>query len=495
MKSLKTKPLTNVVYIFLGNIFGQLSLLLLTPVLTRIYPPEYFGKYGLFVSILSIFSTIICLKYELAIMLPKDDKDSSSILILCLIISLIFGGFLLSIFFLFSPQISSYLQWEYFNKVIIILVISFILKGLSNSINEWNSRKERYIRYSLSYFINSFITFSSPLLLYVLSIHFVNNLIIGVLIGNTISFSFLLFFTLKKDFTFFKQKINLSKITYNFHKYFDFPRFTTIASLINEVSWQIPSFAIAAYFSKEALGYYTLAFGMIKLPVSLMSKSISQVFYQRISEEKGSAKIVQIVEKMVIILTKVSIPFIITLFLFSPNIFSFIFSKPYSEAGKYVQILSPWIFIWFLSSPLSRILFVYEKQKSDLYINLLILISRLIAFIVGVLNKNLYLALFLYSLLGVVSYGYLIIKALKIANVEIINLTRLIFSNSLSIFLFSIPLLILKFIVANDFLVFAFMAILLIGYYLYEFTKNPYMSKFFLELKEITTQHERSIHK
>lgn len=485
MHLLKNKPITNIIYILLGNIFGQLSLLLITPILTRIYSPDAFGKYGLFVSMLSIFSSIICLKYEMAIMLPKEDKDSTNIVFLCLVIALTFGCLLALVFFIFSPQISTYLKWDYFNKVIIFLIFSFIFKGLSNAMNDWNSRKERYIEYSFSYFINSLFTFISPLLMYVLSIQLVNNLIIGVLIGNTISFSFLLFLLLRKDFLLFYKNINWYLIAKNFHKYINFPKYSTIASLINEISWQIPSFAIAAYFSKEALGYYTLAFGVIKLPISLMSKSISQVFYQRISEERGNQKTIHIIEKMVIILTKISIPFILILLLFGENVFGFVFSGPYSESGKYIQILSPWIFIWFLSSPLGRILFVYEKQKSDLIINLLILITRILSLFIGVVYKNLYLALLLFSFSGVATYGYLIIKALKFASVNIGNLVHTIIKNSPSIFIFFLIILLIKLSITNELVIYPLLILIIIVYFIYESIKNIYMSNFFLELKEI----------
>ena len=70
----------NVLKLITGLSIAQLIPILITPILTQFFSPEQFGTYGLYVSIYTILGIISSGKYDLAIMLPKNKKDSINIL-------------------------------------------------------------------------------------------------------------------------------------------------------------------------------------------------------------------------------------------------------------------------------------------------------------------------------------------------------------------------------------------------------------------------------
>ena len=88
--------LKNVGKLVSGTVLAQIIGLLLTPIITRLYLPDDFGIYQLFLSINGIIVIFAALSYERAILLPEDDKDSAGIAVFCIIliatISLITGG-------------------------------------------------------------------------------------------------------------------------------------------------------------------------------------------------------------------------------------------------------------------------------------------------------------------------------------------------------------------------------------------------------------------
>ena len=67
----------------------QIILFLSSPILTRLIEPKAFGTYGVYISIISIVSVVISGRYELAIMIPKENKTANFIIILSLLISII----------------------------------------------------------------------------------------------------------------------------------------------------------------------------------------------------------------------------------------------------------------------------------------------------------------------------------------------------------------------------------------------------------------------
>ena len=63
-----------------GTALAQLILLLVSPILTRIYSPSDFGDLAIFLSILSVISVFVCGRYELAIVLPKNVEEAINVL-------------------------------------------------------------------------------------------------------------------------------------------------------------------------------------------------------------------------------------------------------------------------------------------------------------------------------------------------------------------------------------------------------------------------------
>ena len=97
------------------------------------------------------------------------------------------------------------------------------------------------------------------------------------------------------------------------------------------------------------------------------------------------------------VLFHMAFPFILVCIFLAPDIFNAIFSSNWSEAGKIVQILSPWLFITFIAAPLSTIPTIYYKQELEFQFNSLILLGRFIALGVGLYYDDLFLGLALYS--------------------------------------------------------------------------------------------------
>ena len=84
LKRLKPKSefSKNVVTLMTGTTIAQAIPIAISPILTRIYSPEDFGMFALYFSILALVGVIATARYEIAIVLPKDDEEAIKILAL-----------------------------------------------------------------------------------------------------------------------------------------------------------------------------------------------------------------------------------------------------------------------------------------------------------------------------------------------------------------------------------------------------------------------------
>ena len=220
-----------------GSIIAQAIPIAISPILTRIYTPEDFGIFALYMSIASIFATFATGRYELAIMLPKKDEDAANILFLSLMITFVVSFVSFIIILLFNQEIVSFLESPSLSNWLYIIPSSVILTGLYQSFNYWNNRKKQYKRLAVSRVTQSAVTGSTNLGMG-FSGFGVSGLIVGGLAGQGVSTSVLGRFIWKNDRKMFHD-LNKIKFIALMKKYKKFP-------LLNLPNAVIDSFRLSA---------------------------------------------------------------------------------------------------------------------------------------------------------------------------------------------------------------------------------------------------------
>ena len=128
-----------------------------------------------------------------------------------------------------------------------------------------------------------------------------------------------------------------------------------------------------------------------------------------------------------------------------PELFTFVLGARWSEAGIYAQILAPWFFVDFISSPLLAIFNVLEKQGTSLWFNALIFISRVIVIIFAGLSGDPVAAFLLLSGTGVILWTSMNMYSLKLAGVSVREALREIMRYLFLGLFVSSPLIIAKY--------------------------------------------------
>jgi len=344
-----------------GTTMAQAIPLAASPILTRIYSPEDFGLFALFMSLAVIFSVIATGRYELAIMLPSKEEEARSIVFLSVLINIIISLTLFLIISLFNAQITNLLGKDEISPWLYVLPFTVFLLGLFKSLNFWNNRGKKYKSLAFAQVSQSGMTAGANLLFGFLGYSSI-GLIIGNILGQIISIGML-------SRSFFKTKIKIDnlKIIALAKKYKFFPKFSVLSGLINVSSKEIPKIIIANILEMKVLGFLSLAQRMMIAPIALFSSSIQQVFFQSATKEykeKGNVETLYRSTRNKLFIIAV-IPFIL-LYIFAVDIFTFIFGDAWGEAGEIVKILVPFYFIYFIAAPLNIMFIVAEKQKLEI---------------------------------------------------------------------------------------------------------------------------------
>ena len=415
----------DVIKLVTGTILAQAIGILVMPVVSRLFAPEAFGIAAIFSSITGIIGTIVCLRYQLAIMLPESTVEAINILGVSLI-SIILVTFIVTlIIFIGNEAIIDLLQAPQFKDYLWFLPLAIFFQGLFLALNYWNSRSKMFGRISIARVIESFTT--HPLKLACGFAGFASG---GILIGTTVIGSIVASVILscqiwKEDKHKF-QNINWKAIYNGFIRYKKFPIIDTWGGLLNSVSWQLPALMLSSYFSTAVVGFYALGLAVIKRPLNILSSSLAQVFYQKACDDKNaSGKNGELIEVLMDKLMFIGILPTIVLSLVGEELLGFIFGQNWLEAGFYTQILAPWMFFWFISSPLSSLFWVYERQGAAFSAHLIIFMTRVISLYIGGIHQNVYFALTLFSVTGIFAYTFVAAWNIRLARANQIKILKL----------------------------------------------------------------------
>lgn len=256
---------------------GPLIQLIATPWLSRIYNPIDFGYFALFVSSLTLLSSIACLRYETAIPVVDSSliKPIAKIALLSTLLTMSFGmlliwsGIIQKIYPLLM-QLDSYIWW---------IPVAATCSGTMLLVYYLMLRRGEFV-------LNVAMRSLQPIVFVFLAIFLSKN---GLLTSQIISWLFIFvlgLLYLRKDLLPFDTK-SLWMFAVRFREY---PIFLTPTSLLDTVASALPLLFIGSIYGVDVTGNYAQIQRLIGAPLLLFSAVLGQVFFKYSGELYRSRK-------------------------------------------------------------------------------------------------------------------------------------------------------------------------------------------------------------
>ena len=403
--------------LFTSTLTGQLLGFLITPVLSRLYSPSDFGMFQLFISIVGMTASFATLSYYNAILLPERDEDSANLVVLCLFLVTVTAVVVTVVFFLSSAFLEKFLNAPGLSLYLPLIPIAIGFNGFAYVLGNWLSKKEEFGTIAKANILSSFtgkgtsagIGFIAPSPFGLILATIVNDGTICLIQGRKVLSGLAVF-----------SKTSVKRIRELAVRYKKFPLYSMGSDTAGSAAVQTAPFLLAFFFSPVIVGYYSMAYLVMRLPTKMIGTAIATVFFQRASAEKnrtGSMKhVVTAVHTRLISLGMFACLLVMVL---GPELFSFLLGSHWADAGVYAQVFAPWFFVSFISVPLVYIFSVLEKQSVGLWFSLLQLVASIIALVIGGLSDSPLVGMILLSATGVVFWGWMNMYSLELAGVPV----------------------------------------------------------------------------
>ena len=443
-KKLDTSFKGDVLRLVSGTGIAQIIGILSMPILSRLYAPEAFGIVALFASLSSTFGIIACMRYELAILLPDNGSESANLLGVCLLFAFIIAFFTILIIWFGGTSILEWVNMLELESYLWLTPIAVLLQGLLTAFNYWNTRTKHFMRLSVARVFRQLTNTTGAL-----SAGFAGHATSGAMIlaslgSRVIEIIILGWQILHENSKYVIRSIKWQSMLIGIKKYRKFPLYSSWSALLNTITWQLPPLMFAAFFSPKIVGYYSMGFRVIQMPMQLVGQAISQVFLQRVAEERNNDSTAEFVETVFQRLVLMGLFPILILTLLGRNLFVFLFGADWSEAGVYAQILGVWGLVWFISSPLGNYPPIIEKQEFNLKINIGLFLTRALSIAIGGYLQSPRLSLILFSATGMIVYLFMIGKILIFAGVNWRNSISYFFAELGKTGVYMFPILLFK---------------------------------------------------
>jgi O-antigen/teichoic acid export membrane protein len=344
-----------------GTALAQVIPILLRPILARTFSPAMFGAYSVYSSLIGILIVVSSFKYELAIIIPRKDKEAAGVFFLTIFLTFIFNALLLIVVIIWKSPIMHALNLSESLAVYLYFVpLGTFLLSFYQSINYWLIRHKKFFPITVNKFVRRGSEGTAQIAFKFLKVS--NGLIYGDIIGHISNVLSGIYQAVKSGLS--MKFLSTVKLKYVLVKYIEYPKFNVIPSFMSACSYLLPAIMINKFYSAENAGFFDQSKLLLSIPLALVASSISNVLLQRVSEKsKLNLSIRRDLMSILIFVILAIVVEIGVIILWAEDIFRIFFGERWVLSGTISKLLV-WAFAFnFIVTSFSTLFISLKKIK------------------------------------------------------------------------------------------------------------------------------------
>lgn len=362
-----------------GSAIAQLLTIIASSLFTRLFSPEQLAIYTLVLTVESLFGNVICGRYDICIVSEAKEELVYPLIKLCLTISIF-----LSIIISASYGVFWFFNSERYDSYLIITIVVWILllmNGLIRVFEAYNNRLKEYKIMTSVYVLRTFVQNIGAVLMGLIKLG-----VSGLILPHTLGLLFGLGRQSKSLKPHFKdvlkaRKKDMKKVMVENYKQ---PLYSVPAVFANRFSYSSVTFFVESLFGLKILGFYSISYKVLGLPLSVLSNNVAKVFYKEAADEYNkTGRFINSFKRTSLILLCLSIPMVLGMYFLAPLACGFVFGSRWGVAGTYIKILAPMFGIRFIVNTIAFGLQVVRQLRLELVLQSLFVVMSVICFIIA----------------------------------------------------------------------------------------------------------------
>jgi O-antigen/teichoic acid export membrane protein len=370
-----------------GGVASQFINFAALPIISRLYTPAAYAEWAIVITTATIVGLVACFRFELAIVIPKDKVEASSIFWGCIFIALGTGLIVaLGLAVLpFRDVLGSAVPDSRLHAYIGAISLFAVSLATYTALSYWNIRHQRYMLNSFTAILVAVFTFAGQVGWAMMFPRTALGLVIGTLLGQFAgAASLFLGVAYKRNLPSLNREI-LGQIGPCLKRQRKFLQYSTPYTLFGILRERAALFVLQYFSTPTQVGLYAFAYRIMNFPVVLVSNSLRPVVFQAgaVRGVKGIESQINAIFKWLVIL---STPFVVIYFSLADKLFLWFFGPNWVEAGQMGKFIIFPIFTFMFVNWMDRIMDLLGQQRLTLVLEVTFSIASITALCVGFLS-------------------------------------------------------------------------------------------------------------
>lgn len=352
-----------------GTAIAQVLNIATSPIISRLFSPDDFGVLSVYTSILSIVAVFATLRYEFAIPIAEDDKSAINVLALTLGSVALISLISLAVFSFFGDAIATLLNAQQLTPYFWLVSLGVLASGTYVAFRYWAFRKKNFKTITRTT-VNQSVAHQAINLLWGFFIGGPIGLIVGTIVGRSAGI-WTLSWDIRRDQSNLIKSVSLAEVGRLAKRYVKFPLFSSWAAVLNSLGIQLPVLLLSSMYGTEVTGSFGFANRIVALPMTFIGVAIGEVFFSEASSiaRTDPKRLLSLSRRLNKRLILIGIAPFSLLAIFGPALFAFVFGEAWREAGQYARVLSFMVFARFITTPVSNVFNILERQLLGLAVH------------------------------------------------------------------------------------------------------------------------------
>lgn len=336
-----------------------------TPILTRLYSPGDFGQFQIYISVFSFLMIVAAWRFDLAVLLPKEERGGVEVAVLGLVACLITSSVALLAWIVLRAAGVLHGRLEVIGHYGWIMPAAVLGAGVTALLMQWTLRHADYTGVSIAR-----VTQSSTIAATQIATSFTPaagaGLMLGDALGRLAGGSTLLWRGWRSHAE-LAREVGAVDLRATLVRYWRFPVISSGAALLNTAGNVLPTVFLSG-FGATPLGWFALVDRLIAAPIALVGLQISQVYgakAAKLAHDDPRGLRTLFGELMLKLAWTGLLPFG-ALAVAGPWVFAFVFGESWRPAGEYARALAVMQYIGFFIWPMMPTLNILEHQDWQL---------------------------------------------------------------------------------------------------------------------------------
>jgi O-antigen/teichoic acid export membrane protein len=350
--------------ILLGVTVGQGLVLVLSPLLARLYSTSDFGRLTVFTSVVAVLSVVSTLRFEAAIPLPKRETEAATVALVAVCSAAAAAALIAAVGAVAGQQIFATFGAPDLGRYWWLLAATVFAVGVNEVFTAWMTRHRRYGGLGARNAVMGVAQAGTQVGLGVLGARPL-GLLVGLGAGRLAGLAGL---TTSRGPVRDWRHVKPSDVAAVASRYRRFPLVSTWSALLNSLGAQAPFILVGAFYGPMTLGLLGLTVRVLAAPVAILGQAVAALYRGEASaairdEDHGLLRSFRSTVSRLLLLGLVPAACLMAA---GPRVFPIVFGEHWTEAGTYAQLLAVGYLAQFAVSPTSQLLVLLELQGTQL---------------------------------------------------------------------------------------------------------------------------------